>query len=703
MIFSGHPPISAKLRSVSPQFRSRGRNAWRSVVNVASVLGAGVSLAQTAVPAHAAPAKNIMKRPNVLLILADDVGWADLGCMGGEISTPSLDALAADGLTFTQFYNSARCSPTRASLLTGLTPHQAGVANIGPPLSKNAVTLPEVLGSAGYTTSMVGKWHLTERNTPVDRGFSDFYGMLGGFNSYWEEHPFYTRLPAGAPTRNYKPGEFYSTNAFTDYSIDFIDKAQKTPDKPWFQYLAYQAAHFPLHAPENVIEKYEAVYAKGWDAIRANRLERQKKLGLVAPDLALTPRSVVPKNFINVQTGWADKDNPAWDSLPADRQADLARRMATYAATIDVMDQSIGKIVAHLKQIGQYENTLIFFLSDNGACAEWDPFGFDKLDSPDNILHKGADLKKIGAPGSYVSYGSGWANASNSPWRLYKHYAQEGGIRTPLIVHWPQGLKTQAGARTDQPGEVADFMPTLVQLCGATYPQEHNGFPILPVDGESLVPILNGETLAPRTLHMEHEGNKMVRESNWKLVAIHDHPWELYDLSKDPAEMNDLSGAMPDRVAQMSADWQAWAEAKMVVAKPSPQIVNKALTIRCQVNSTARDGVILAQGGLQRGYAIYLSGGQIIFGVRQNEKLYTSTPAPAPTGRYQIEARLAKNGALSLSVNGKEVATGKAPGVFTTQPQDELSVGEDTLSAVGDYQAPFPIQGLVTKVEVKTE
>ena len=429
------------------------------------------------------------QRPNVLLILADDLGWSDMSCMGGEIQTPNLDALGAGGLTFTQFYNSARCSPTRASLLTGLTPHQAGVANIGPPLSKNSVTLAEVLDDAGYTTSMVGKWHLTEQSTPVDRGFQDFYGMLGGFNSYWEEHPNYTRLPAGGATRNYKPGEFYATHAMTDYSLDFIHKAQQTPGKPWFQYLAYQAPHFPLHAPESEIEKYEAVYAKGWDAIRADRLERQKKLGLIDKDVALTPRSIVPKNFINVQTGWADKQNPAWDSLPAARQKDLARRMATYAAAVAVMDESIGTIVAELKKTGQYDNTLIFFLSDNGACAEWDPFGFDKLDSTLNILHEGADLKKIGAPGSYVSYGSGWANASNSPWRLYKHYAQEGGIRTPLIVHWPQGLKTRAGARTDQPGEVADFMPTLVQLCGATYPAEHNGFPIPPFEGESLAPI----------------------------------------------------------------------------------------------------------------------------------------------------------------------------------------------------------------------
>jgi arylsulfatase A-like enzyme len=459
-LFSKRRQLTAATLGVTNLFFSVGCQAQTSATRSA----------QTNANAQPVPAP----RPNVLLILADDLGWSDIGCFGSEIRTPNIDALAKGGLSFTQFYNSARCSPTRASLLTGLTPHQAGVANIGPPLSNRAVTIPEVLAPAGYSTSMVGKWHLTERNTPVDRGFQDFYGMLGGFNSYWDEKHFYTRLPEGRPTKAYKPGQFYSTDAFADYSIDFIDKAQREK-KPWFQYLAHQAPHFPLHAPEADIAKYEKLYAQGWDKIREQRLERQKKLGLVPKNLSLTPRSVVPKNWVNVQTGWADKDNPAWDSLPADRRADLTRRMAVYAATIDHMDQSIGRVVNHLKQTKQFDNTLILFLSDNGACAEWDPYGFDVNSGPRNILHKGDDLKKVGGPESYISYGSGWANASNTPWRLYKHYAQEGGIRTQLIAHWPKGLKTKAGTHSDQPGWVGDIMPTLLQLCGAQYPNERNG------------------------------------------------------------------------------------------------------------------------------------------------------------------------------------------------------------------------------------
>ena len=523
---------------------------------------------------HSAPencaAEKSAPRPNVLLILVDDLGWSDLGCMGGEIHTPNLDALSHSGLIFTQFYNSARCSPTRASLLTGLSPHLAGVANIGPALSQRAVTLPEVLTPAGYHASMVGKWHLSERSTPIDRGFSEFYGMLGGFNSYWQEDPFFTRLPTDHPKIDYAPDEFYATDAFADYSLKFLKQAEQTPPQPWFQYLSFNAPHFPLHAPENVIEKYEEMYARGWDVMREERLARQKKMGLVPENLELTPRSLVPKNWINVQTGWADKQNPAWDSLDVDRRADLARRMATYAATVDIMDQAVGRVVEHLKATKQFDNTLIFFLSDNGACAEWDPFGFDKLDSPQNILHTGDDLKKIGAPGSYVSYGSGWANASNAPWRLYKHYAHEGGIRTPLIVHWPAGLKTAPGAHTGQPGDISDFMPTLLELCGANYPEEHNGFAIHPYQGVSLVPIFDGGELAPRALFMEHEGNRMVREGDWKLVALYEKPWELYNLADDPTEMHDLVAREPARVQQMESDWENWAQNNDVKPYVSP-------------------------------------------------------------------------------------------------------------------------------------
>ncbi|MBC8138604.1 MAG: arylsulfatase [Fibrella sp.] len=643
-------------------------------------------------------------RPNVLLILADDVGWSDLGCYGGEIRTPNLDALAHDGLRFTQFYNSARCSPSRAGILTGLQPHQVGVPVLDSPLNDRCVTLPEVLGGAGYRTYMVGKWHLTGESTPIMRGFDEFYGMLGGFNTYWEEEPYQTRLPAGRPKRTYAKGEFYSTNAFGDYALDFLEEGRKS-NKPWFLYLSFNAPHFPLHAPEVAIQKYETLYqTKGWDAIRADRLARQKRLGLVPTDLELPPRDVVPANFINRQTGWADKEIPAWDSLPADRRDDLARRMAIYAAATDIMDQNIGRVMAQLKKTGEWDNTIILFLSDNGACAEWDPYGFDQLDSPKNVLHTGEGLKRAGGPDSYISYGSGWANASNTPWRLFKHYAEEGGIRTPMIVHWPYGLKTKAGAFATDPGHITDFMPTLVELCGARYPEERNGVSILPTEGESLVPAFRGKSIKPRVLCVEHEGNRMVREGDWKLVARSGKPWELYHLPKDPAEMVNLAAREPGRVRKMSAAWDSWAVRCNVIPRPTPEIANRPLTIRCDVLPTTEDstGVILAQGGNQRGYALHLKAGVPIFSVRENGKLYAIAATKVTTGRFSLEARLAKDGAMTLAVDRKVVARGKASGMITAQPKDGLSIGEDTLSPVGDYSAPNSFRGKVENVRVDT-
>ncbi|RYG70347.1 hypothetical protein EON80_08120, partial [bacterium] len=451
------------------------------------------------------------------------------------------------------------------------------------------------------------------------------------------------------------------------------------------------------------------VYAQGWDKIRAGRLARQKQLGLIPKNVALTPRSNVPKNWINEKTGWADKDNPAWNSLPADRQTDLARRMAVYAAMVDKMDRAVGRVVTHLKETGQYDNTLIFFLSDNGACAEWDPYGFDKLDSTLNIVHKGEELKQVGTEESYVSYGSGWANASNTPWRLYKHYGHEGGTRTPLVVSWPKGLKAKVGSRTDIPGTVADFMPTLVEICGAKYPTERNGQSIIPTQGVSLLPVLKGGNIAARSIFMEHEGNKSVREGNWKLVAISSKPWELYNLASDPTEMKDLSAAQPDRVAKMGADWENWAVNNMVKPKPkpgevtTPDLVDKAIHITCEVAPESPDGVILAQGGNQRGYALLLKGGKPVFVVRQAGKLYTAESTQALQGRFNLEAHMEKDGTMRLLANGKEVAKGKAPGVFTAQPADELSIGEDTLSAVGDYESPNPLKGKVEKVKVEVK
>ncbi len=611
---------------------SRKAGLRRLVLVVIALLCCALGVLRTRTHALQAPPleNKTAARPNVLIILADDLGWSDVGCYGSEIRTPNLDALASDGLRFTQFYNSARCSPSRASLLTGLNPHQVGVPLLSTALNDRCVTLAEVLKPAGYHTYMVGKWHLSEQKTPTMRGFDEFYGMLGGFNTYWKEDPFYTRLPANHPKRLYPPDAFYSSNVFGDYALDFMSQGHAS-GQPWFLYLAFNAAHFPLGAPEETIQKYETMYReKGWDAIRVDRLARQKRLGLVPANMALTPRSEVPANFINRQTGWADKQNPAWASLPADRQADLARRMAVYAAAIEIMDRNIGRIIAHLKETGEWNNTLICFLSDNGACAEWDPYGFDKLDSPLNILHTGAELKKVGGPDSYTSYGSGWANASNTPWRLYKHYAQEGGIRTPMIVHWPAGLKTRPGGTTASLGYVTDFMPTLLKVCHAVYPTERNGVNLLAVEGESLTPAFSGANPVPRILCIEHEGNRTVRAGDWKLVALANKPWELYDLKNDPTEMHDQAAMEPTRVQQLSDAWDAWAVRCNVRPRQSPQIAGQPLVVRCEVTQVVGNGVILAQGGNKQGYALYLQNGRPVFSVREDGRLFSAVGPDMP-------------------------------------------------------------------------
>ncbi len=519
-------------------------------------------------------------RPNIILILADDLGYSDIGCYGGEMKTPNLDSLAAGGIRFRQFYNTTRCCPSRASINTGLYPHQAGIGGMSGHrpnnpgyegfLTDRCVTTAEMLKIAGYRTYMSGKWHMHENPGPTDRGFDEFFGLLGGFTSFFEPR-VHTRLPEGRPKREYKRDEYYATDVFTDYALDFLADSRK-PDEngnrpPFFLYLAHTAPHFPLHAPKEEIDKYADTYLKGWDKIREERYAAMLEMGVIDENVKLTPRSYVPKNWVNVQTGWADKENPAWDTIDADRRADLARRMAVFAAMVDRMDQNIGRIVDDLKEHGDLDNTLILFLSDNGACAELDPWGFDVNSGPQNILHKGADLEKMGLPGTYHSTGSGWANRSNTPWRLYKHYVQEGGIRTPLIAHWPQGIERK-GDFEPTVGHIIDFMPTFLELAGAKYPGEFNGKPIIPMEGRSLLPAFQGKPDVPRTLFWEHEGNRGMREGDMKLVWIGArNVWELYDLKTDPMELTDLAEKDVATRDRMVKAWEEWADRAFVTNK----------------------------------------------------------------------------------------------------------------------------------------
>ncbi|MCX7014255.1 MAG: arylsulfatase, partial [Candidatus Sumerlaeota bacterium] len=400
-------------------------------------------------------------RPNLLIILADDLGFADIGCYGGQIPTPALDRLAAHGLRFSQFYNTARCCPSRASLLTGLHPHQAGIglmsedprwklAPDSPPgyrrrLNRNCVTLAEVLGASGYHTYMAGKWHvgMHGRETwPLQRGFERFYGIVAGACSYLRPHGdrYLVLDNAALPPPE---GDYYTTDAFTDFGIRCL-KEQKD-DAPFFLYMAYNAPHWPLHARQEDIDRFVGAYRKGWDALREELHRRQLTMGLVKEEWGLSAR---------------DEGARPWRDLSEEQQRQLDYRMAVYAAQVHRMDANIGRLVKTLEDLGCLDNTLILFLSDNGGCAEpYTDLGGGAFEDINNPERSGA-----------ISYGQGWANASNTPFRKFKVFVHEGGISTPLIAHWPAGIQTPQGAITDTPAYLIDIMPTMVELSGAAYP-----------------------------------------------------------------------------------------------------------------------------------------------------------------------------------------------------------------------------------------
>ncbi|WP_146511220.1 arylsulfatase [Thalassoglobus neptunius] len=502
-------------------------------------------------------------QPNILLIVADDLGFSDLGCYGGEIETPELDRLANAGTRLTRFYTTGRCCPSRASLLTGQYPHRVGVGHKVEDLRRpgyrgripdGTATIADELQSSGYRCFHSGKWHLGTPD-PTKHGFEEFYGTLISAQTFWDpDH--YLRLPQGRQAIQYPEGKFYGTDAVTDHALQFLENSQTTPDSPWFLYVAYHAPHFPLHAREEEIVKYADTYSVGWDKIREERLARMKKLGIVDQNTQLTPRSQY-WNYGETHTGF----NPEWNTLSSERRQDLARRMAIYAAMIDRVDQNVGRILDALEAENQFDDTLIIFLSDNGACAEWDPHGFDGKSSPNNVLHVGQQLDEMGGPGTYHSVGSGWANASNSPWRLYKHYNHEGGISSPCIIHWPIG-PVPKGVISHQPAHLIDVLPTTVEAAQAERSEGASG------PGENLCPLLNSDGVVDRSLFFEHEGNRAVHSGEWKLVALRDEAWELYNIRSDRTELTDLAAEYPERVAKLAGEWNKWAAENLVTPLP---------------------------------------------------------------------------------------------------------------------------------------
>lgn len=502
-------------------------------------------------------------KPNIVVILADDMGFSDIASYGGEIHTPNLDRFANKGIRFTHFYNMARCCPTRSSLLTGLYAHQAGVGHMvdNPKpfpgyrgdLSANSVTIAEALKPAGYRTYMSGKWHVTpvtnsKHNWPRQRGFDRFHGIIHGAASFYDPVTLTRDNEAAAPEGK----DYFFTDAIGDEAARFI--RESPANDPFFLYAAFTAPHWPMHAIEADIDRYRGRYREGWDTLRAERHDRMLKLGIVERRWPISPR---------------DPRVPAWKDAP-DKEWQQ-RRMEVYAAMITRMDENIGRIVRAIEDRGQLDNTLILFLSDNGGCAEELGPNAKARHIPERtrdgrtVLQGNRPSLMPGGPDTYQSYGIGWANASNTPFRLYKHWVHEGGISTPLIAHWPARVR-RPGSLHSEPGHLIDIMATCLDAAGAKYPGTRNGEPVTPLEGRSLVPCIAGGKRRPHeALFWEHEGNRAVREGRWKLVSRFPDRWELFDLAADRTEQQDLSARQPKVAARLAARYESWAQRAQVV------------------------------------------------------------------------------------------------------------------------------------------
>ena len=535
-------------------------------------------------------------KPNIILIMSDDMGYSDVGCYGGEIPTPTLDALAEKGLRYTQFYNTGRCCPTRASLLTGLYAHQAGVGrmtkNDNRPgyqgdLSFSAVTIAEALKPAGYSTYMAGKWHVSRHltfdkpkyNWPRQRGFDRFYGTIIGAGSLFDPWTLTRDNEQITPDNDplYSPKVYHYTDAISDNASMFIkDHAGSAEaqglNKPFFMYVAFTSPHWPLHALPEDIAKFKGKYSKGYEHYRKQRFEKMKKLGLAKDEWQLS------------------ETVGDWSAVKPERIEWEERCMEVYAAMIHQMDRGIGQIVQSLKDTDQYDNTLILFLHDNGGCHEGmgrqnrknraglkprEPYGKDELQTkmiPDHSRVGQPVVMGTGVmPGpseTYHAYGWNWANVSNTPFRYHKSMNHEGGISTPLIVHWPAGI-TKHGELRERIGHLIDFMPTFIEVSGATYPETHNGHAITPMEGKSLVASFDQDEQLDRAIMFEHYGKAAIRDGKWKLVRPGmNKPWELYDMDKDRSEVNDLAEKMPEKAKELADKWEAEAKRTLIYPRP---------------------------------------------------------------------------------------------------------------------------------------
>jgi arylsulfatase len=693
------------------------------------------------------------QRPNIIVILSDDVGYSDIGCYGGEIQTPSLDALAKNGLRFTQFYNTARCCPTRAALLTGLYPHQAGVGHMTSDgghegyrgqLNRRCATIAEVLRPAGYSTYMAGKWHVvnnadmkldgSKHNWPIQRGFDRFYGTITGAGNYFDPALLTrdnTNFTAFSDPE-YRPARYYYTDALADQTVRFIrEHHERTPQKPFFVYLAFTAGHWPLHALEEDIAKYRGKYDAGYEPVWRARLEKMKQLGLLDPKWQPAP----------LKGDWASVSNKAWE----------ARCMEVYAAQLDRMDQGIGRVVDELRRQGTLDNTLICYMQDNGGCAEGVGRGrqarprkpveakpadyvFTNHRTPhtrDGRPYRVGPDAMPGPEDTYIAYGEAWANVSNTPFREYKHWTHEGGISTPLVVHWPKGIaSSRRGKLEAQPGHLIDIMATCVDVAGAKYPRAVGTNSIRPMEGVSLAPAFRGKSLDRKNpIFWEHEANRAVRDGRWKLVAKENKPWELYDIQNDRTERHDLASAEPRRARELAGLWDDYAARANVLplggwrdraqgtnASPAmdftladgdhleradaPNIVARAFSVTARFDTEGKDGVIVAQGGSGHGFTLFVKDGKAFFALRRGNTLTVTPGLPVGDGSHNAKATAAAGGVLELSLDQQPSVSARAAGLLQRMPTDGLDVGEDTGGLVGPYSEDNAFGGRIELVRI---
>ena len=691
-------------------------------------------------------------RPNVIIVMADDMGWSDIGCYGSEIETPNLDRLAKNGLRFTQFYNTGRCCPTRASLLTGTYPHQAGIGHMmndtGLPgykgdLGSDVQTIAEVLKPAKYSTYLSGKWHVTpkihpgssQHNWPRQRGFDRFYGTIHGAGSFFDPNSLTRQNTLISPNADpeYKPKEFFYTDAINDHATRFI--TEHKGNNPFFLYIAHTAPHWPMHALPEDIEKYKGRYDEGWEVIRAARYQRQLEMGLIDPKWKLSPRDAEP---------WSEAKNKEWE----------IRLMEVYAAMVDRLDQGLGRVIEALEKRKMMDNTLILFIADNGGCAEGmgRKEGIQYKDSDPEVLKpmKATDLQMDmiprrtregvvmkqgtevmpGGADTYHGYGRAWANVSNTPFREYKHWVNEGGIGTPLVAHWPKGIAPQLRGKFEhQAAHLIDLMATCVDLGRAEYPKEANGQKIVPMQGVSLKPAFSGKKLGRENpIFWEHEGNRAIRIGKWKLVAKGANgAWELYDLNADRSELNDLSEKYPERTKEMADRWEAWAieakakpwpwnrkkssfsKKKVFNLKPdanlpmgvAPMVAKKAFEVEVQLEKQG-DGILVAQGGDAHGWNLFMNKGFAQFTVRLGGKV-EKVKASEKLGskELRLSANLDSKGMVNLYSGDRKIGSGTVSGLVKEMPADGLQVGRDEGGMVGGDKESFAFDGKIRKVRIK--